>query len=195
MVFTQCKKDEPDVVLTDELAFTDAEKALIYSNSSDSTMRIMNYFIQADSLILRKQCINVNFNDTATLNYLINRMKLSLFAEPNGVGLAAPQIGINRNIIWVQRLDKAGQPFECYLNPKIILYSNKPIIFLHDGCLSIPDTTGASHRYSAVVVEYDLPDRSHHTELIEGYSGNNFTAIIFQHEIDHLNGIVFLDRL
>ncbi|HOY30955.1 MAG TPA: peptide deformylase [Bacteroidales bacterium] len=195
MAFAQCKKEENVTTKTDELAFTEAEKALIYSGSNDSIMRIMNYFVHADSLILRKQSIDVNFNDTATLNHLINRMKATLFHESNGVGLASPQVGINRNVMWVQRLDKPGQPFECYLNPKIILYSNKAVIFPWDGCLSVPDTSGASHRYSAVVVNYDKPDGSNHTELIEGYISANFTAVIFQHEIDHLNGIIFLDRL
>jgi len=195
LAFGQCKKDEPDdTTPVDELAFTDAEKALIYNNSSDSAMYVMNYFIHSDSLILRKQSIDVNFNDTSTLNKLIDRMKVTVLAE-DGVGIAAPQVGINRNIIWVQRRDKTGMPFECYLNPKIILYSNKAISFVGDGCLSIPGINGTSHRYSAVVVEYDRPDGTHNTELIEGYSGSNFTAVIFQHEIDHLNGMVFLDRL
>ncbi|HNZ42519.1 MAG TPA: peptide deformylase [Bacteroidales bacterium] len=195
LLFAQCKKDETEEIPVDELAFTEAEKNLIYSGDNDSIMRIMNYFVHEDSLILRKQSIDVNLNDTAILNRLIKRMKKTLLNESNGVGLAAPQVGINRNIIWVQRLDKAGQPFECYLNAKIILYSNKPVIYPWDGCLSVPDTSGASHRYSAVVVDYDLPDGSSHTELIEGYSGSNFAAIIFQHEIDHLNGTIFLDRL
>ena len=64
-----------------------------------------------------------------------------------------------------------------------------------DGCLSIPGQSGNSSRFSAVVVEYDLLDGSHHEELIEGYGGSNFTAIIFQHEIDHINGILYIDRL
>lgn len=195
VAFTQCKKDNSDDnTAVDELAFTEAEKSLIFSNASDSTMYIMNYFFYADSLILRKQSKDINFNDTATLFHLINRMKATVLSA-GGVGIAAPQVGINRNIIWVQRLDKTGKPFECYLNPKIILYSNKPVNFLGDGCLSIPGMSGTSHRYSAVVVDYDRPDGSHNTELVEGYSGSNYTAVIFQHEIDHLNGIVFLDRL
>lgn len=197
IVLAQCKKDDPDNFDTpdvDELAFTDAEKAIIFNNDRDSSLYVMNYFIYADSLILRKQSIDVNLNDTATLNYLIDRMKVAVIKE-GGVGIAAPQVGINRNIIWVQRLDKTGKPFECYLNPKIILYSNKQINFSGDGCLSIPGVSGTSHRYSAVVVEYDRLDGTHNKELIEGYAINNFTAVIFQHEIDHLNGIVFLDRL
>jgi len=197
IVLAQCKKDDPDNFDTpdvDELAFTDAEKAIIFNNDRDSSLYVMNYFIYADSLILRKQSIDVNLNDTATLNYLIDRMKVAVIKE-GGVGIAAPQVGINRNIIWVQRLDKTGKPFECYLNPKIILYSNKQINFSGDGCLSIPGVSGTSHRYSAVVVEYDRLDGTHNKELIEGYTINNFTAVIFQHEIDHLNGIVFLDRL
>lgn len=193
IVFTQCKKDDPDVVLTDELAFTDAEKALIYSNNNDSIMRIMNYFLHEDSLVLRKQSINVNFNDTATLNHLIDRMNVTVRAA-GGIGIAAPQVGINRNIIWVQRLDKGtitNHPWEVYLNPIITRYSDTTKL-RDDGCLSLPGIeTEKSWRAIWINIEYDLPDGSHQSEHIS----HQYTAHIFQHEIDHLNGIVFIDRL
>jgi peptide deformylase len=107
-----------------------------------------------------------------------------------GVGIAAPQVGILKNIIWVQRYDKPNAPFEVYLNPKIIQYTIKKINWL-EGCLSIPgrrDTT--TTRSYAILLDYLRPDKSHKIEMIEG-----FTAVIFQHEIDHLNGIIYLDRL
>jgi len=55
-----------------------------------------------------------------------------------GVGIAAPQVGILKQIIWVQRFDKEGFPFEVYLNPKIINYSAEKQD-CKEGCLSIPD--------------------------------------------------------
>ncbi|HOH84784.1 MAG TPA: hypothetical protein PLI16_09255, partial [Bacteroidales bacterium] len=73
LLFAQCKKDETEEIPVDELAFTEAEKNLIYSGDNDSIMRIMNYFVHEDSLILRKQSIDVNLNDTAILNRLIKR--------------------------------------------------------------------------------------------------------------------------
>ena len=51
---------------------------------------------------------------------LVERMKLSLLSTGSGVGIAAPQVGINRKIIWVQRFDKEGKPLEYFLNPVIL---------------------------------------------------------------------------
>ncbi len=195
VVFAQCKKDKDEDVYNppdvDELAFTGAEKTLINSNSNDTAMYVMNYFVYADSLILRKQSINVNLNDTTTLFHLIDRMKVTVLAE-GGVGIAAPQVGINRNIIWVQRYDKGSitnHPWEVYLNPKITKYSDTTKL-MSDGCLSIPGVYQQSVRAIWVDVEYDRPDGSHFAERVK----SEYTAHIFQHEIDHLNGIVFLDR-
>lgn len=193
-----CKKDAlaPPPAPVDKLAWTNAEKDSVLKGDTDEVMRILTIFDNADSLILRKQSkeVKVDKNDSV-LYKLIRRMYYTLKAATGGVGIAAPQVGINRDIIWVQRLDKTGKPFEYYLNPKIVLYSSKPVLFVGDGCLSIPGQNGNTHRYSAVMVEYDLLDGSHHQEVVSGYNGSDFTAIIFQHEIDHLNGILFIDRI
>jgi peptide deformylase len=125
-------------------------------------------------------------------------MKVSVIAE-GGIGIAAPQVGINRNIVWIQRQDKGtivNRPWECYLNPRITGYS--PIYNLRsDGCLSVSPTcednfsiSGNSWRASWVDVEYYLPDGTFVQERIT----HALTAHIFQHEIDHLNGIMFFDR-
>lgn len=198
---SQCKKDtiEPlpkSPVAADPLAWKQLETDSIIIGDTNEVMRILTIFNYKDSLLLRtSSCeIHADSND-AVLTKLVRRMYYTLKATGTGVGLAAPQVGINRNIIWLQRLDKTGKPFEYYLNPKIVLYSNKAIVFGGDGCLSIPGQSGNSHRFSSVLVEYDKLDGKHYQEIIEGYSGTNFTSVIFQHEIDHLNGILFLDRL
>lgn len=186
--------------------FSSAEMELIMAGDSADLMRVLtihtivgtdtitNY---EDSVQLRKPSTNViPDSNNIVLKRLIDRMLTTVNDSLNpGVGIAAPQVGINRNIIWVQRLDKTGHPFEVYLNPKIIAYSNKQVVFLGDGCLSIPGMSGRTDRYSSACVEYDLLDGSHHTEVVEGYGSLNFTSIIFQHEIDHLNGILFIDRI
>ncbi len=193
LTFSQCKKEViPPDPSVDELAFTDAEKTLVFNNSRDSALRVLNYFIYADSLILRKQSRNVNFNDTATLFYLTDRMFISVINE-GGVGIAAPQVGINRNIVWVQRWDKgslSSHPWELILNPVITRYSDT-LKLRNDGCLSIPGMSGQSWRAIWVDVEYDLPDGTHKAEHIS----QAYTAHIFQHEIDHLKGTVWLDRV
>jgi peptide deformylase len=197
-VFTQCHKDSLAVIpqATDTLALTQAEKDTIMKGSDTTIMRVLTIFNYTDSLKLRKKSTSVrpDTNDVELMR-LIHRLYVTVRAPIyNGVGIAAPQVGINRRIIWVERMDKTGKPFECYLNPKITIYSTKMINFAGDGCLSIPGVTGTTHRSASVVVEYDKPDGTHNTEIIEGYSSSNFTAVIFQHEIDHLYGILFIDR-
>ncbi len=130
-------------------------------------------------------------NDDPVLASFINRLYRTVTDSMSlGVGIAAPQVGILKNIIWVQRFDKQGFPFEVFLNPKIQQYSKLKQDCL-EGCLSIPnrrDTT--SNRAYAILLEYDRPDASHHIEMVE-----DFTAVIVQHEVDHLNGILYIDHL
>jgi peptide deformylase len=193
---SSCDKD-PEIVYTgtpvDSLAFTDAEKALIFSGGTDSSMYVMNFFVYQDSLVLRSKSREVNLNDTATLFRLTRRL-LTTVKDPanDGIGIAAPQVGILRKIIWVARYDKSesNPPFEVYLNPRITRYSDTSA-YRTDGCLSIPGVSDNSKRAIWVNIEYDLPDGSHHTEHII----HRLTAHIFQHEIDHLSGILFIDRL
>ncbi len=179
----------------DPFAFTGKEIDSILNKPDSVPMRILLITNYQDSLILRKQSIDVrpDSNDLA-LKTLIKRMKKSL-DQTSGVGIAAPQIGINRNVIWVKRMDRPGQPFEVYLNPKIVMTSQKTILFNGDGCLSIPGVSGRTRRYSAIGIEYDLLDGTHKSEVVQGTTMTNFTSVIFQHEIDHLNGILFLDRI
>jgi len=197
---SQCKKDTtqplPEAPAIDTLAWKQAEKDSINKGDTNEVMRILTIFNYEDSLLLRtlSREVHADSNDVI-LKKLTRRMYYTLIATGSGVGLAAPQVGINRDIIWLQRLDKTGKPFECYLNPKIAMYSNKNIVFNGDGCLSIPGQSGNSHRVSTVLVEYDKLDGKHYQEIIEGYSVSNFTSIIFQHEIDHLTGILYIDRL
>jgi peptide deformylase len=179
----------------DPLAFTGQEIDSIMSKPDSVPMRILLITNYTDSLILRKTSTDIrpDSNDIV-LKTLIKRMRATL-ATTTGVGLAAPQVGINRNIIWVQRLDKPGKPFVAYLNPKITMTSANTVLFNGDGCLSIPGQSGRTLRWAAVGIEYDLIDGTHHSEVVQGTSSTNFTAVIFQHEIDHLSGILFIDRI
>jgi peptide deformylase len=155
-------------------------------------MRVLSIFNNEDSLLLRTKSEDVipDSNDLVLQN-LIDRMYSTVNDSLTaGVGIAAPQVGILKNIIWVQRYDKPGYPFEVYLNPRIMQYTQKKLSWV-EGCLSIPgkrDTTNT--RSYAILVEYQTHGNIHEMEMIEG-----FTAIIFQHEIDHLNGILYPDRI
>lgn len=120
---------------------------------------------------------------------LVNRMKLSLLGTDGGVGIAAPQVGINRNIIWVQRFDKAAKPLEYFLNPKII-WRSEVLNLGPEGDLSITDFRDQFYRSQVIQFEYEDLDGKKHREIVEG-----FTAVIIQHEIDHLFGVLISDKI
>lgn len=168
------------------------QKSLILEADSNRPMRVYKINSLKDSLLLRSRSESIKFNkDDKTLKHFCNRL-LATVQDSNslGVGIAAPQVGILKKVIWVQRFDKKNLPFEVYLNPVIKQFSSKKQA-CKEGCLSIPgrsDTTQT--RAYAILLEYDKLDASHHYEMVEG-----FTAVIFQHEIDHLDGILYLDHL
>lgn len=173
-----------------EGVFSASEKELILSGAKDEPMRILLITNPQDSLILRTPSMRFEVNaDDEVLNHLTDRMYVTL-RNSRGVGIAAPQVGILKKIIWVQRLDKENEPFEAYYNPEIKKYSDMKQD-VREGCLSVPDYRGTTQdRAYAVFLEYDDRQGTHKCEMVEA-----FTAAIFQHEIDHLNGIMFIDHL
>ncbi|KAB1068805.1 peptide deformylase [Tamlana haliotis] len=173
-------------------SFSAKETKRIMSADSLTPMRVYKITNPKDSLILRtkSKTIYVNPNDP-TIKHFVNRLYATVRDSMSlGVGIAAPQVGILKNIIWVQRFDKENIPFEVYLNPKITKYS-KETQTVKEGCLSIPNRSDVLNcRSNSIEIEYDTMENEHKTETIEA-----FTAVIFQHEIDHLNGILYLDHL
>jgi len=170
--------------------FSKDEQELILSGQLSEPMRILQINQPSDSLILRTQSVGFKVQaDDMVLNYLADRMLVTL-QNSKGVGIAAPQVGVLKRIIWVRRLDLENEPFEVYYNPEIKKYSDMKQD-VREGCLSIPDYRGTTQdRAYAVFVEYDDRKGRHKCEMVEA-----FTAAIFQHEIDHLNGIMFIDHL
>ena len=156
---------------------------------SDSVMYVA--VMPADSAILRapSQDLQEAELQSAQLQTLLAKMYRTLIdPSQDGVGIAAPQVGINRRIVLVMRYDKADKPIEPYLNIHIdSLWGQKtpgP-----EGCLSVPPYRGVVQRYPNVQISYLRPDGTPVTEKVGGYS-----AIIFQHECDHLDGILYTDR-
>lgn len=172
--------------------FSSAQSAMIMAAGADVPMRVFKINQYEDSLLLRTRSEEVIVNpDDAELQHFVTRLLRTVRDSMSlGVGIAAPQVGILKNIVLVQRFDKAGFPFETYLNPVIRQYTDlkQPCL---EGCLSIPDKRDTTqNRAYAILLEYDKMDGSHEIEMIE-----DFTAVIFQHEIDHLHGILFTDHL
>ncbi|MFH1120232.1 MAG: peptide deformylase [Bacteroidota bacterium] len=169
--------------------FTPAEKSLIRAGDTSKMMRVLIYSNPADLTVLNAASTDIDPADPQ-LPLLARRMFMAMRDSANsGVGIAAPQVGINRNAIWVQRFDKSGSPFEFYINPRITKYS-----ILNrkggEGCLSVPEERGLLLRSYAVLLEYQTFDGNQHHEMVE-----DFTAVIFQHETDHLKGFLFPDRM
>ena len=175
--------------------FSKDELTLIRGGAADTTFRILEVTNEQDLAILRKQSSDFNDFTAPDFKLFIERLKTTLINE-DGVGIAAPQVGVLKNIFLVVRVDKQEEPIEAIINPKIISHSENTICFNDDGCLSIPDIVGNSMRYPWIEVEYQDINGNSIRERLEGYSrDDNFMSIIFQHEYDHLIGILFTDKL
>ena len=173
-------------------SFSKDQLQLIQAGTASDPMRLFLTSNTKDSLLLRKRAAEVIANpEDPTLNIFIDRLLTTVQDSLSlGVGIAAPQVGVLKRIIWVQRFDKEGFPFEVYLNPVIKQYTKKKQNCM-EGCLSIPNKQAETKvRAYAILLEYDTREGEHITEMVE-----DFTAVIFQHEIDHLNGILFTDLL
>ena len=176
------------------LTMTQEEADLI--NNSPEVMRILTIDNPDDLAVLRAGTRNFNVLDINTPEYtrLVEKMVKTLESTDGGVGLAAPQVGINRRVVAVQRVDKDGEPIEVYPNIRIE-ETRGEMESGPEGCLSAPDQRGDVMRYRDITIVYtdvnsDRPDQPR--EVREDVSG--FAAVIFQHEVDHLDGILYIDK-
>lgn len=146
-------------------------------------MAILKIIKDGDPL-LRKICRPVD-KITLRICRLLDDMKDTL-AEAAGVGLAAPQVGVLRRVALVETDD--GDILEL-INPRIIAKSEKNQNEI-EGCLSIPDKWGLTERPESVTVS--ALDRNGNEIMV---TGSMLTARAFCHEIDHLDGILFTDKV
>lgn len=102
----------------------------------------------------------------------------------DGVGIASPQIGKNIRAIVVN----LGKEIGCYINPEITKASEK-MVESEEGCLSVPGKFGIVKRHKKISVRA----LNRHGRVVE-MDLKKFPAIVFQHEIDHLDGILFIDK-
>ncbi len=135
---------------------------------------------------LRERSVEVDPTEITTpefQTYLDTLARTMLVKD--GVGIASPQVGRNIRVIVVQ-LDQTS---ECYINPEITKVS-EALIESEEGCLSVPGIYGLVERHKRVTVRA-LNRHGRRVEL----DLRNFPAIVFQHEIDHLNGVLFIDKM
>jgi len=115
--------------------------------------------------------------------------------DPEGVGLAATQVGLDQRFFLID----FNQSLNIYINPKIINQSSQTLLdkyknpkkrFL-EGCLSIPKIWGFVNRPYSIILEYQLPENLN--KIRQKFSDKQAATIL--HELDHLNGILFTDRI
>ena len=159
---------------------------------SDSVMYVSVVSDFEDSLGLRAACKELGEEELRSDLYpMLARKMVATVQSPQqgGVGIAGPQVGILRRIVAIQRLDQPGEPFVVYPNLRILEHLGDTVRG-REGCLSIPGKRGMVPRSEGVVVSWTDPQTLQTvTEEIHG-----FTAIIFQHEADHLDGVLYTDR-
>lgn len=125
---------------------------------------------------------------------LIDDLMLTV-KHANGVGIAAPQVARSQRLFIVASRPNPRYPTApdmeptAMINPQILAHSDESVKGW-EGCLSIPGIRGQVPRHQAIEVEYIGRDGKRHTQEL-----TDFVARIFQHELDHLDGIVFLDRV
>lgn len=143
--------------------------------------------------VLKKLARRVDVIDdeiTSLMQDLIDTMQ----AGPGSVGVAAPQIGAALRVCVVD-VSKSRHGKEnnhgllCMVNPEIIARSGTAV--MREGCMSVPDYTGDVERATVITVRF-LDSRTGEERELEA---SGFEAVAIQHELDHLDGVLFLDRI
>jgi peptide deformylase len=164
----------------------------------------MHEIVQEGAPILRSvsEPVPDELFNTKKLEDIVDAMKRALDPELEGVALAAPQIGIPYRI-FVVRVDRtlieeveknrmqsivSSPEYAVYVNPEIVKTSKKRAS-MDEGCLSVRGVYGTTKRHERVTIRARHPDGS---RVERG--GGGLMAQIFEHEIDHLNGILFIDH-
>ncbi|MDR1206317.1 MAG: peptide deformylase [Peptococcaceae bacterium] len=140
--------------------------------------------VQEEDPVLRQKSKKVPAV-TPNVVRLLDNLKDTLAAQKTGVGLAAPQIGITKRVI-VVRLQEEENFYEL-INPEIV--ESEGAERDSEGCLSIPNWVGEVDRAARIRVKA-LDRMGNPAE----YAAEGYLARVFQHEIDHLDGILFVDR-
>jgi len=150
--------------------------------------------LQLGHPVLRQKAEAVDDVLSDTVQQLIKSLQAAL-ANSQGVGLAAPQIGIAKRLVIVASRPTARYPYAPLMQPTVMI--NPSFAPLSDqqendweGCLSIPGIRALVPRYQEIAIRYTDTDGQS-----VGQTLNGFVARVFQHEIDHLEGLVYLDRV
>jgi peptide deformylase len=142
--------------------------------------------------LLKKLCHPVTTVDE-DIRTLITDLVDTMREGPGSVGVAAPQIGVTMRVCVVDvsgsRLGKENNHgLLVMINPEII--DREGAAVMREGCMSVPDYTGDVERATAVTVRFTDGDGN-----LQEIAASGFEAVAIQHEMDHLDGVLFLDRI
>jgi peptide deformylase len=149
---------------------------------------------QIGAPVLRQLALPVLDPHDVTIQAIADEM-LAIVAREGGMGIAAPQLGYLWQMMVISSHPNQRYPFAplmsplVLINPQILSYS-AAMITDWEGCLSVPDQRGQVSRHQWVTVQYDDRQGKRHTQTFR-----DFIARIFQHEFDHLQGKLFIDRV
>ena len=161
---------------------------------ADSTMRVLTIEDSLDLAVRRASSQDLTWKMLLSDEFKrLSELMIATGTHPSldGGGIAGPQVGLNRRVVAVQRFDKDGEPFEVYPNVRIV-WASDSLAYGPEGCLSVPDRREEVLRSQEIVIEYALMQRPQWAvrDTVKG-----FTAVIFPHEIAHLDGVLYIDRL
>ena len=147
--------------------------------------------------ILRNKTKDIPINEIKSENTqkIIEKM-IKTMRKHNGAGLAANQIYEPIRICIIEVLDNPRYkhlntiPLKVLINPKVIIKKDTATFNSYEGCLSVPNLRGKVKRYNTINVTYYTKDAKKITEDIKGLQ-----SIVYQHEIDHLDGYLFTDKV
>lgn len=174
-----------------------SDKELEIIHDSEGIMRVLTTENSEDLKVLRAKSIDLPAEDLRSEAYrTLADLMLATVTHPSqdGVGIAAPQVGLNRRVVAVQRFDKENEPFEVYPNIRIV-WASDSLAAGPEGCLSVPNRRGEVMRSQEIIIEYADVTRLDESNFMVRDTIRDFTAVIFQHEIDHLEGTLYIDKV
>ena len=142
--------------------------------------------------LLKKLCKEVSVVDHQ-IHSLVDDLLDTMREGPGSVGVAAPQIGVTLRVCVVDVSNNRhgkenNHGLLIMINPRII--SSTGVAVMREGCMSVPDYTGDVERATEITVRFSEPDQT-----VREFTATGFEAVAIQHEMDHLDGVLFLDRI
>lgn len=142
--------------------------------------------------ILKAVCSPVSSIDQEVLR-LVDDLVDTMHAGPGSVGVAAPQVGVSLRVCVIDvSKNRHGKENNhgllLMINPEILEASGSAV--MREGCMSVPDYTGDVERATNLTLRFSEPDGA-----VREFEASGFEAVAIQHEMDHLDGLLFLDRI